>query len=838
MLRVTLKSVRGHLVRFLLTAIAVTLGVAFVAGTFVLRDSIDATLDDLLGGATKGVDVQVRGKESVEDGGFSTRASMPVALADTLAKVDGVQRAVPDLQGSIMLVGKDGKVVRSGGAPTLGFAFRDDDPSFRLVEGRGPTGPTEVAVESSTLERSELKVGDSTQAVVGSQPTTVTIVGRVDFGSLFGATAVLTDAQTATKQFAPDGLIGSFSVTATPGVTQAALAERVRTVLPGDAEAITGAALKKENEDAINKGLTVFTSILLIFAAVSLFVGIFIIFNTFSMLITQRTRELALLRAVGAARGQVLRMVLGEAVVVGIVGSGLGLAAGVGLAAGLQALMRTVFGADISSGVPVHVVTVVTSLVVGTVVTLLSALLPALRASRIPPVAAMREDAIVPKTAILLRGLIGSAVLAFGAGAVVLGVTRADVPWPLVGVGSAMALIGALMAAPLVARPVVRVVSAPIVLVTGLVGRLARENALRVPRRTATTASALMIGLALIAAVSVIADSAKASVRDVVVRELRGDFVVTSGFSPVPPGTADALAKADGVRSATAYTSVPLAVDGETAPATALSGAAVSDVLNLRMDSGAVSDLGVATVLVDSERSAEEGWRTGDTITATVGALKDQRLKVAGIYEPSAILATDFIVDRSLFEKAVPAALRFDQAVIVAADEGADLSQVRAALDAVAKPYVALTVQSAQEFTDGQVKQIDTLLNFLYALLLLSVVIAVLGIINTLALSVFERTREIGLLRAVGLSRRQLASMITVESVTTAAFGAALGLALGLGAGIALQHGLRGDIDTLSIPWGRILVVLAASAVTGVVAALWPAIRAVRLNVLRAIATD
>jgi putative ABC transport system permease protein len=300
----------------------------------------------------------------------------------------------------------------------------------------------------------------------------------------------------------------------------------------------------------------------------------------------------------------------------------------------------------------------------------------------------------------------------------------------------------------------------------------------------------------------------------------------------------DALAKAEGVKSVTAYSNVPVTVGDKSDGATALSVGAVDDVLNLRMVSGTIDGLGDSTVLVDKDKAAEEGWSTGSTFTATIGSLKDVRLTVAGIYQPSKILETPFIVDRTLYTKAVPAVMRFDGAVIVKATPGADLGEVRAALDEVAKPYLALTVQSADEFTKAQVSQINTFLMFLYALLGLSIVIAILGIINTLALSVFERTREIGLLRAVGLRRRQLASMITFESISTAAFGALLGLVLGLGVGVALQHGMRNDIDILAIPWGTVLIAFVASAVTGVVAALWPAIRAVRLNVLQAIATD
>lgn len=848
MLRVTLKSVRGHVLRFLLTLLAVTLGVSLVSGTFVLRDSVSGTLDSLVGNAVKGLDVQVRGREAREDAGMGGRPALPLALGSTLREVPGVARAVPDLQGVVMLVGRDGGVVRNGGAPTLGFPFRDDDPSFELVEGRAPASDAEVVVEDKTLKRSGLRLGDSTQAVVGGRPTNVTVVGRVTFGSLFGATAVLVREDVAEREFAPDGTVASFTITADEGVSQTQLRDRVAAVTPPDAEVLTGERLEAETKDSINNGLNFFTLFLVIFAGISVFVGAFIIVNTFLMLVAQRTRELALLRALGASRGQVGRLVLGEALVVGLVGGLLGLFTGVGLAVTLQALAREFLGADIS-GAPVRPWTVVISLLVGGLVTLIAAVYPAWRAGRISPMAALRDDMVSTPKSLVVRGLIGGVMCLLGAAAVVAGVLNDSPVWGLVGLGAFLLAVGVLIAAPLAVRPVVVVLSAPFVQLTRVVGRIARGNALRVSRRTALTGAALMIGLTLISGLAVVSASTKASVADLVERQVTADWVVQGGgTASVPEQAVDAIAAVPGVAASTPVTQLEAVVPDAEAPSrkgtkdvgvSVADGADLGDMVVLDMRSGTVDGLDPTHVLVSEEEATAQGWKIGSVVPVSLGTLTDVPLTVAGVYEAGGAIDTPLIVDYALYEKAVPAPARFTFAVYVRAAEGVDPESLRAPLDAIAKPYLVLSVQNGEEYVDSVADQVDQLLNILYVLLALSIVIAVLGIVNTLALSVFERTREIGLLRAVGLRRRQLAGMITIEAVVTSIFGAVLGLGLGLGLGIALRHGLSDQgLTVLAIPWGTIIAVLLLAAFVGVVAAVLPAIRAVRLNVLKAIATD
>ncbi len=845
MLHVTLRGLQGHVVRLLLTAFAVMLGVSFVTGTFVLRDSIDNTLGSLVSQSAKGLDVSVRAAESeavspisVDEGG--AREGVDLSVVETVAAVPGVERVVPELQGTALLAGSDGLAVRNSSAPSLGFAFLPGDPAFTLVSGRGPTDPDEIAVESSTLERADLSVGDRTRVVIGDRARQVTITGEVHFGSLFGATAVLVDPDTARRAFAPDGTVGSLSVTAAEGVSQSELRDAVSRVLPAGLEAVTGATAQSETETAVSTSLEFFTIFLLAFAGVALFVGSFIIVNTFSMLVGQRARELALLRAIGATRGQVIRTVLAEAVVIGLVGSGLGIAGGLLIAAGAQALVATFFGTAMGSGLPLSATTVGVSVLVGVVVTVVSAVLPARRASRVAPVAAMRGNAGAVSGGVGRRGLVGLGLLSVGASVLAAAVTREDVVWPLAATGAVTAVLGMLVGAPLATRPVVRVIAWPFVATTGAVGRLARENALRVPRRTATTASALMIGLALIAGISVLAESVKASVNTAVGDTLTSDFVLNSGnVDPVPSPVADAARALPGVSSVAAMSSLPVLVGGLQTYAGAGSAADVTDNFVVTMTAGQFSALDRHTVLVDATTAGDQGWKLGDSLTATVGTLGGESLVVGGIYEDSQALGVHVVIDRSLYVAALPTDQQTDSRLFVRAVPGADLGELRAGLTTLVQPYLIVSVQDGAEFANAQGASIDTLINLLYVLLLFSVIVAVLGIINTLALSVFERTREIGLLRAIGLRRRQLRAMITIEAVTTAVFGAVLGTALGLGLGIALQRGLVSQgLTVLAIPWTLILAMLLASGVVGVLAAGLPALRAARLNILAAIAAS
>jgi putative ABC transport system permease protein len=842
MFRVTVRGVLSHRLRFVLTAFAVMLGVALVAGTYVLTDSINQTFDDLITQTSKGTDVSVRGVESdtKDANGNALRTPLPLTLQTKLEAVDGVSRVTADLPGSAVLVGSTGTAVRNGGAPTLAFDYDPASPIVHLIKGRGPQNSGEVAVESATLKKSGLAVGAHTQALIGNHPQPVTIVGEVSLDtSIAGATLVMVDHKTAVSEFAPDGTVQSFTLTADQGVSQDQLRQNVTAALPADAEAVTGKTVGEESKKQIDTALGFISIFLFVFAVISLFVGAFIIANTFSMLVAQRTRELALLRAVGASRGQVIRVVLGEALLLGLFGSVLGLGVGILLAVGLKAVFAAA-GLDIADSLPIHTRTVVVSLLIGTIVTLLSSVLPAVRASRVPPMAALRDDVVAPAGGVLRRGLIGGLFLTLGVAALAGGVSQDDVAWPLVGLGAALMVIGALVAAPATTRPVIRVVAAPFVLIAGTTGRLARENSLRNPRRTATTASALMIGLALMAGVSVIAASAKASVADLVDSQLSADYVLNGGgVAQFPVTVADAVSKLPEVGSVATIRSVNTEIDKKSLFAIAGDPQGIADNVKVDVTAGSLSALDSGQVLIARTVAKDQGWNVGTQVTGSIGTLKNQSFTVGGIYEDTQVLGGQLIVPNALYAKAVPASVQGDLLVYVKAKPGADLEALRTSLNAVVKPYLVVSVQDGDEFTSAQASSVNGLLTVIYALLALSVLIAVLGIINTLALSVFERTREIGLLRAVGMTRRQLRRMITIESVSTAVFGAVLGAVLGLVLGIAVQHGLRTQgLSSLSIPYLPLFIVLIASALAGMVAAVLPAWRAARLDVLRAITAD
>ncbi|MDQ1292241.1 MAG: putative transport system permease protein [Actinomycetota bacterium] len=837
MLRITLKGVRGHLLRFVLTAVAVSLGVSLVAGTYVLTDSIKATFDGIVDSGVKGVDASVRAVKVEDD---VPRENLPLSLEKDLRGIEEVGQVYPGYQGSAVLVDREGTAVRNSMAPTIGLAYWPDDIALTMVRGRGPQGPGEIVVEKSTLKRSGLAVGDTAQVLVQGEPRKAKIVGEMDFdAALAGATLVLFDGPTAQKAFSPDGTVQGFSLRGKAGTSPEQLRDRVAQVLPAEAEVLTSAQLQQEAEEDMDSKLGYVSTFLLVFAAIGLFVGSFLIANTFSMLVARRVRELALLRAVGASRGQVLRVVLGEALVIGAVGAGLGVLVGLGIASGALAFLADQSGSPVGTGTPLQGRTVAISLLVGIVVTMMSALVPALRASRISPVDALRDDIVMTPKGARIRGTIGIVLSVLGSAALAGEVTASSPAWSLIGVYALAVVSGSLLAAPLSARPVIHVVCWPFVVFSGVVGRLARQNALRNPRRTASTASALMIGLALIAGVGVIAESMKASVADIVEDELTSDFVLSAGNEPIAPSVASRAEKLDGVGSVVAMGQVPLAFQGEWATGLTGDSRALGESIRLPMVSGELSALERGQVLVPEEMAKAHSWTVGSTFEAAVGSSRGHRLTVGGVFEDSQVLGQSLLVPRPLYEKGVPLGEQGDFYIFVKASAGADLEKVRSELKGLVKQYIVVSVQDSQEYTQSMADDVDQLLLTLYALLFLSVVIAVLGIFNTLALSVFERTREIGLLRAVGLGRWQLSRVVTIEAVATAVFGAVLGSLVGLGLGIAVQQALVSEgLDILSIPWMTIGVLVGFSGVVGVLAAVFPTVRAVRLDVLKAISTE
>lgn len=846
MLRVTLRNLLARKIRLALSALAIVLGVAFVAGSLVFTDTMRASFDGIVEGSSPDVTVRQTDETDNPFGVALDARTIPASLVDTLRDVRGVARVDGAVQGqSLYVLDSDGKIVGGQGAPTLTFNYSDapamtGDPAVTISQGHPPHGPNEVALDESTAERAGYEVGDTVTMTSAERDSRVTaeLVGLAEFGGggLAGASLVFFDTETAQQIFlGGDDAFNTISVTADPGISQDDLRDRVTEVLPDDLEAVTGEKVSEETKDAIGPFLDIFGSILLVFAAIAVVVGTFLIVNTFSILVAQRSRELALLRAVGASRRQVTRSVLLEAVIVGFVGSTLGLLAGLGLAALLRQLFAQI-GLDLSQTPLVFSAsTVVVSYVVGMIVTVVAAYLPARRASRIAPVAAMRDDVALPESAIHLRVIVG-AVLGIGSlAAVVLGLLGSGNPG-LLGVGAGVfgLLLTAALLSPILGIPVLHALGyayRPF----RMVGRLATQNSLRNPRRTAATASALMIGLALVTTISILGASLNSSIEESVTEEFQSDFLLSNPtFTGFSPQVAHDVRELDEV-AAIAETQLAYGdIDGETTSITGVDTAELNDIYDLSMIAGVMS-LGAGEVALSEDRADELGLQVGDTVTLAFPSGK-QRATVAGIFEESTVVS-GVVVPFSTLQKAQ--IQRRDFTVSVNAAQGVARSELQAALERVVDDEPLVTVQDQQEYIDAQRAQVDQLVLLVYALLALAILIAVLGIINTLALSVIERTREIGLLRAVGMTRRQLRRMVRLESVAIAVLGAVLGIVMGIAFGIVLQRAMTDQgFTALTIPAVELVVFIVVAAVVGVLAAVLPARRAARLDVLTAIAEE
>jgi putative ABC transport system permease protein len=840
------RGIRAHLVRFLLSLLAVALGVAFVAGTFSLRTMMSSTFDGIVDAGTPG-DAYVRaepaeGSSVVE--GSTAGPAVPQDLADEIAALDGVAHAIPEAQGSIVLVGADGTAVQSTQAPSLVFSYLPDDPSLDVVEGRGPERAGEIALETATLASSGLAIGDTTQVVLGGQLADAEVVGRFDMGApMAGATLVVVDPGTGYALFAPDGKVADIAVYAEDGTTPAELVDAIAPLVPGDLQVVTGQELRDENKADIAEMLGFITTFLLVFAAIALFVGAFIISNTFAMSVRQRMREFALLRAVGASPAQVFTSILVQAAVVGLIGSALGIAGGLGLVQGLKSVFEAM-GMDLAGDIPVDGATIGVSLVVGTVVSVLAAAVPARRAALVPPVEAMRDDVAVPERSIRVRAVLGALLTGLGVAGVLAAVlnTGEDTMDAALGAGAAAVLVGVLMLAPSLARAVVGALAWPFVRLLRPVGRLARGNVVRNPRRTANTAGALMIGMALVGGVSVIATSAQASVAGVVESQLHADLVLQSATFDIPKGAiadVDALPEVGGTA---AFAAAPLEVSagGESAGTMYVAGVR-DDLFDRTIEAetidGDLASLADGEAAVQEARADDEGWAVGDTLRIA-GAAGPRDVTVGAVFSTN-VIGAPVVVGTDVLDALVPPEQQMVDTLAVDAAAGVGVGELQDAVAAAVAPYVVVSVLTQEEFVSNIADQVNQVLVILYALLGLSVVIAVLGIVNTLALSVIERTREIGLLRAVGLGRLQLAGTVTVESVLTAVFGTVVGLVVGVALASALPSVYADDgLSELVIPWGNLAGMLGLAVVVGVLAALWPATRAARMRVLDAVSYE
>ncbi|WP_314900733.1 FtsX-like permease family protein [Actinomyces naeslundii] len=858
--RVAWRSVRAHAKQFFLTTFAVVLGVAFLSGTLALRASMSETFSKLTS-STITSDLYVQGPKIASDDNNDSSDStqtQPIdgSLADQIKQIDGVEAAKPGAQTTGVLVGANDTPVSNMGAPTLFLPLYDKEPGLTWAQGRMPQGGGEIALESGALKNSGLKVGDKTHIVIQGQPTEVTVVGEFHFeSSMASATVVGMDPDWLMPIAAPDGKVSSITIDLAKGASLDTVKSEVTKVVPDDAQVKTRAELIKEQNKTIESQLGFVQTFLMVFVVVAMFVGSFIIMNSFAMSVRQRVKEFALLRAVGASPGSVFGIVFLQAVVIGIVGSALGVAAGAGLLAGLAKLLDNM-GMPLLEGTGLTAPIIVISLVVGLAVTIIGALLPAREAALTHPVEAMRGVSGSREKSLVLRTIIGGLLLAAGAAAVAAAWVNEDLEQRqlIMGLGAGGVVLGLLIVSPTLARPVVAVLGLPFRMLRPS-GRLALRNIVHNPRRTANTSGALMVGMALVCAGATLAASFSASTADEIDRSLKADFLVqpatmSSSNTKLSSEKAKELAAIDGVKETSSYTLYVNAVtkpDGSQNPAATslvIDPATYSSAYDIRVTSGSLSDLDATHVAVNKNENLKMGDKvtlTGPngSVEATVGAIVDPK-GIGGTYfyspkvaaavgswtSPGTSTDPDHVLDAPL-------------GMLLTLEDGANLDTVRhKAEDIVADTY-QYSVNDASQLSDKVGQRINQMLAVLYGLLGLSIVIAILGIVNTLVLSVSERTREIGLMRAVGLGKTQLAGEIITESVLTSVYGTVLGGATGVVLAAALKKILEDQgLTSLSVPWGQMVGMLALSVVVGIIAALWPALRASRLPVLDAIATE
>jgi putative ABC transport system permease protein len=850
MLRATLKSLLGRKLRLVLSGLAVVLGVMFVAGAFVLTDTLGRSFDAVFASVYSQTDVGVSAKPKIDMGaldGDPVANPVPAATVPKIAGVTGVRSATGLVQeDGARVIGADGKVLTSSGAPRLGTNWTGTGDLIQLRSGRGPVAAGEMAVNALVAEQAGITIGDRVGVLTLQPKKTFTLVGIYGYSgdrdSIGGAQSVaFTEPVAQQLMLGKTGVYSSISVRADDGVAPAQLRDRIGAALGGDYLVRTGDELAKADAGRLQEGLSFFNKILLGFAGVALFVGVFLILNTFSIIVAQRTRELALMRALGASRRQVIGSVLAEATVIGLIAAVLGLAAGVGVGAGLAYLFSTFGGGGLQlATVGLPAAAVISSFVVGVVVTVLAATLPALRASRIAPVAAM-QDVATPDRPLTKVSVSGAVVGAAGAAALGIGLSgrAGGATLALILAGVLVAFIGIALLTPLISRPVVSVLGR--LFSWSVPGRLGRLNSGRNPRRTAITAAALMVGIALVTGVTVVMDSAKSSLSASAEDTIKAQVIISGEQTgPRPPSFDPAVlrraATIPGVRAAAGIWNDQALIDGKRAYVTASDDLAhLADAYGATAVSGTLGTLRPDQVAVSTEQAKDHGWAVGSRITVQLSRGESHPYTVAATYAeeslPGSVLlpaaaTTDFAVPQPLFG-------------FVRLAEGVPVAQVLPQVKqlVVDSPEVSATDRSA--FIAQQASSIDSLITMVQILLALAILIAVLGVINTLALSVLERSRELGLLRAVGLGRAQTMRMVTVEAVVISVFGALLGVTVGTGLGTAVVHALHGEgITDLVLPWARMGTYLVLAALVGVVAAVLPAIRAARLNILNAIAHD
>ena len=852
MTRFALRGLLSRKLRTALTALAIVLGVAMISGTYVLTDSIDQAFDKIFTDIRQGSNAVVTGKSAFEltEGSGVTEPTFDESLLPQVRQLP----AVAEAEGSVdsdttQLIGDDGKAIVFGGAPNLGFSIGNPGSPFNpltLVEGDW-AGPNEVMVDKETASKEDLEVGETIGVQSEGPVQRMRISGIMQFSSglsIGGATLAGFDLPTAQSLMQKQGKLDEIAVAAKPDATEQELVAQIEEILPPGTQVQTGAAQAQADAEETNEFITFLQGFLLAFGGIALFVGSFVIANSLSITIAQRTRELATLRTLGASRRQVLGSIVVESLVVGIVASVIGLFLGLLLAKGLFWLFDAVGFTLPNTGLVFETRTIVVALLAGILVTLLASLRPAVRATRVPPIAAVREGSTLPPgrfarfrwVGAVLMTIAGFAALLYGLFGSGLDTTQVLI-W--MGLGALLIFLGVALFSSRLVRPLARVIGAPAARFGGVAGLLARDNARRNPQRTASTAAALMIGLALVTLVATLAAGIVSSFKGAVNDLFTGDYAITAqnNFSPIPIDAAEAAAEAPGVTAIGNVRTGEVLVFGGPTFATAVD-PGMAEVIEMDWVEGSeevFSSLGQDGVFVDDGTADDEGLALGSPVTVTFPNGTSRRFAVEGIFDPPAGGSPfgEVTMSSELWDAEIPNPRNLYSFLKM---QGGDTEANQAALDAALADFPNAKAQSRQSFIDNQISGLSSILNILYVLLALSILVSLFGIVNTLVLTVFERTREIGMLRAIGMTRRQIRRMIRHESVITALIGAAVGIVLGIVLAALLIA--RVDFIEFSFPTTQVIVFVVAAIVVGVVAAIFPARRAAKLDPLEAISYE